>query len=112
MTCWATGSAPASIRPPTPGWSGARGLLGEDGYRPVRHYWRMVIQMEEPPPPSQWPEGITVRSFLRGRDERPVYAAIQEAFEDNEGFVPTSFEDWPHFMIEREPFDAGVCVLA
>src|SRR3990172_10002250 len=71
----------------------ARRLLEEEGYRAVRHYFRMVIEMEGPPPAPQWPEGVTVRSFLRGRDERPVYAAVQEAFQDNKGFVPTSFED-------------------
>ena len=90
----------------------ARRLLEEDGYRPVRYYWRMVIQMEEPPPPPQWPEGITVRSFVRGRDERPAYAAVQEAFQDNKGFVPTSFEDWSNFMIERETFDPALWFLA
>ena len=90
----------------------ARRLLEEEGYRPVRYYWRMVIQMDGPPPPPQWPDGITVRSFLRGNDERPVYAAVQEAFQDNEGFVPTSFEDWSNFMIERETFDPGLWFLA
>jgi ribosomal protein S18 acetylase RimI-like enzyme len=90
----------------------ARRLLEEEGYGPVRYYWRMVIQMEEPPPPPQWPQGITVRSFARGRDERPVYAAVQEAFADNKGFVPTSFEDWSNFMIERETFDPALWFLA
>ena len=90
----------------------ARRLLEEEGYRAVRHYWRMVIEMEGLPPSPQWPEGITVRSFLRGRDERPVYAAVQEAFADNKGFIPTSFEDWSNFMIERETFDAALWFLA
>ena len=89
----------------------ARRLLEEEGYRPIRYYWRMVIQMEEPPLPL-WPQGISVRSFVRGHDERPVYVAVQEAFADNEGFVPTSFEDWSNFMIERETFDPGLWFLA
>jgi len=90
----------------------ARRLLKSEGYRPLRYYWRMVIQMEEPPAPPQWPEGITVRNFARGRDERAVHAAVQEAFQDNQGYVPTSFEDWSTLMIERETFDAGLWFLA
>ena len=90
----------------------ARRLLEEEGYRAVRHYWRMVIEMDEPPPSPQWPEGVTVRSLLRGRDERPVYAAVQEAFQDNKGFIPTSFEDWSNFMTERETFDPALWFLA
>ncbi len=91
----------------------ARRLLEEEGYRPARYYWRMVIEMDSSPPASpEWPEGVGVRTFVRGQDEGAVHALVQEAFADNEGFVPYPLEEWSAFMIERESFDPTQWFLA
>src|ERR687888_6980 len=41
----------------------ASALLEANGYRHVRHYYRMTIEMDEAPPAPQWPEGLEPRPF-------------------------------------------------
>jgi GNAT superfamily N-acetyltransferase len=38
-------------------------LLESHGYRDVRHFYRMTIDMDEPPPAPPWPEGLEPRPF-------------------------------------------------
>ncbi len=83
----------------------ARRMLENEGYAPVRYYWRMVIDLESPPPAPHRPEGVAVRTFEPGQDERAVHALVQEAFADNHDYSPLLFEAWRAAMIEREDFD-------
>src|SRR2546421_237843 len=41
----------------------AASLLEARGYRDVRHYFRMTIELAEPPPPPNWPDGLEPRPF-------------------------------------------------
>jgi mycothiol synthase len=91
---------------------GARRLLEERGYRPVRTYWRMSMALEERSPPPAWPEGVNVRTFDQERDTRAVFALVQEAFGDNERHNAESFEEWQAFMIDREAFEPGLWFIA
>ena len=36
----------------------AHALLHARGYRIVRHFYRMAIELDAPPPPPEWPEGL------------------------------------------------------
>jgi mycothiol synthase len=91
---------------------GARRLLEDRGYRPVRTYWRMSLPLEEKPPPPAWPEGVVVRTFDQERDTRAVFALVQDAFADNERHTAESFEEWQAFMIDREAFEPGLWFIA
>jgi mycothiol synthase len=91
---------------------GARRLLEERGYRPVRTYWRMSMPLDERPPPPAWPEGVLVRTFDQERDTRAVFALVQDAFADNERHTAESFEEWQAFMIDREAFEPGLWFIA
>ena len=91
---------------------GARKLLEDRGYRPVRTYWRMSMPLEERPPPPAWPEGVLVRTFDQERDTRAVFALVQDAFADNERHTAESFEEWQAFMIDREAFEPGLWFIA
>jgi mycothiol synthase len=91
---------------------GARSLLEDRGYRPVRTYWRMSMPLEERPPPPAWPEGVLVRTFDQERDTRAVFALVQDAFGDNERHTAESFEEWQAFMIDREAFEPGLWFIA
>jgi hypothetical protein len=72
------------------------------GYDRVRVFWHMRIDLDEAPPPPVLDERITIRTFDRERDERAVYEALREAFEDHWGSGFSSFERWVHDEIEGE----------
>jgi mycothiol synthase len=90
----------------------AHQLFAAEGFTLVRNFWRMEIQMDEPPPPPVWAAGITVRIFMPGQDDRALYEAVQEAFADGWEHVPPPFEEWAHRRIWREDFDPTLCFLA
>lgn len=69
-------------------------LLGAEGYTLARRHWRMTIDMDSPPPSPVWPNGMEMRTFVRGQDDHATYRAITEAFADMWGYMPPSFEEW------------------
>jgi mycothiol synthase len=84
----------------------ARKLLMGQGYGVVRHNFRMLIELEEPPPQPIVPAGITIRPFIRDREGRAVVEALREAFRDNWGYVERPFEEeyqrWM-YILDRDP---------
>jgi mycothiol synthase len=90
----------------------AREILEREGYTVARHFWRMQIDMAEAPPATEWPEGINVRTFVPGQDDRATFEAVQEAFRDHWGHIRQRFETWQQAMIKREGFDPGLWFLA
>lgn len=90
---------------------GARKLLEANGYAWVRRFWRMGIELEGEPPAPAWPDGLRLAT-LRPDDERPVFEAMEEAFQDHWGFTPHDYEHWRTWNIERESFDPSLWFLA
>jgi mycothiol synthase len=88
----------------------ARNLLQSAGYAPVRGTYVMEIQLREAPPEPQWPEGITVRTFVPG-DERAVFEAVEDAFMDVWNRPKGIFEQFAG-LTERESFDPSLWFLA
>jgi mycothiol synthase len=84
------------------------------GYYRVRVFWSMAVDLAEPPPAPVLDAGITIRIFDRERDERAVYGALLEAFEDHWGEEFPTFERWVHEDIEGEGsrFDPSLWFLA
>ncbi len=94
----------------------ARALLEAQGYRPTRYFSRMVIEMDAIPPTPITPEGIIIRPFIRGQEERALVAAERDAFRDHWGFVERpleeEYEEWMHW-IENDPrFDPTLWFVA
>jgi mycothiol synthase len=89
-------------------------LFDRLGYRHVRTFWEMQVELDDAPPAPVVDRGITIRTFERERDERAVYAALAEAFEDHWGSEFSSFERWVHDDIEAEGsrFDASLWFVA
>lgn len=85
----------------------ARGL----GYEWTRRFLRMRIDMSEPPPAPEWPDGITVRTFRLGVDDRAMYEAQGQAFADHWGHVDLSFEQWLK-RTKRHDFDPELWLMA
>lgn len=88
-------------------------LLESRGYRPHRHFFRMVLDLgDEPPPAPAAIEGIEIGPFERAREARAVHAAIQEAFAHEWGFRPETFEAWTKRRLEAERFDEALWLVA
>ncbi len=86
--------------------------LGEDrGYEPFRHSFQMRIELGEELPAPVWPEGISVRTFVRGRDERAVHEAHQDAFADHFEFSYWPYESWRQWAF-IESFDPSLWWVA
>ena len=64
------------------------------GYHITRHDYVMEIELNEKSPLPILAEGFVMRSFERGRDERAVWACIQEAFHDHRGHHDIEFDTW------------------
>jgi ribosomal protein S18 acetylase RimI-like enzyme len=74
-------------------------VLEERGYAPVRHSFRMLIDLGGEPVIPVWPDGIAVRTAGPG-EERAVYDAYVEAFTDHWDFVAEPFDRWLHNQAE------------
>lgn len=70
----------------------ARQLLTSTGYSQVRSTLTMSIDLTDQPPAPEWPEGVRRDPFVPGRDEREVYEAVEETFEDVWGRARNSFQ--------------------
>ncbi len=98
-------------------WSSATDLRFIDaverlGFAPVRHSYRMEIDLAgEPPPDPVWPSGISVRSLADG-EEQLIYDAFMEVWQDTSDPPHDTFEDWSHWMTRAETFEPSLWFLA
>jgi mycothiol synthase len=76
----------------------ARALLESRGYTFARSFYRMVIELPEPPPPPQWPDGVTVAP-LRADEERLLHKVLEDAFAEHWGHVARSIEEWRRALV-------------
>ncbi len=91
--------------------SDGRALLEGRGYRLVRHFWRMETRLAEAP--AERPvEGVTVRPYRPGEDDRGLHAALEEGFADHWEQVPTPFEEWLERTTSRADYDPALWVVA
>jgi mycothiol synthase len=92
--------------------SAARGLLTSLGYGAVRVFRELRIELDAPPPPPEWPDGLRVDPFDTERDARSFHAAHEEAFADHWGYTPRDFEWWSKVHLGSERFDPELwCVV-
>jgi ribosomal protein S18 acetylase RimI-like enzyme len=71
----------------------AHQLLVARGFSHVRTMWTMYRDVRGATR-SALPDGITVRQFETGRDERTFWEVSEAAFEGHFGHVPSPFESW------------------
>ena len=92
--------------------SAARGLLESLGYGAVRVFRELRIDLQAPPPPPEWPDGLRVVPFDPERDALEFHAAHQETFADAWDFTPRDFESWSKDHLGSERFDPTLwCVV-
>ena len=94
----------------------AQDLFQKAGMQQVRRWLRMVVDLDNPPPVPQYPDGIEIRTLVVDQDEWALTKAVVEAFRDHWGFVERPMEDeherWMHFIRNNKDFDPTLCFLA
>jgi len=71
----------------------ARALFGARGFREVRRFYEMAIELTGPPPPSVVPDGLVLDAF-REDDAVAFHSATGDAFSENWDFRTMPFEEW------------------
>jgi mycothiol synthase len=88
-------------------------LLHEnEGFKPVRFFWRMRIELQEPPTEPVWPAGLRVRPIQPGLDDQAAFEALHDSFRDHWGYTPWRYDDWRARFLDRENFDPSLFFLA
>jgi mycothiol synthase len=91
----------------------ANALLRANGWAKRWTSWLLEYLMaEEEPPPPDLPDGVVIREFEPGRDDREVYRLVDEAFGEWREPGMDSFEQWVGHTIGRETFDPRFSPLA
>lgn len=82
------------------------------GFRPVRHFLQMRLDLTDPPPAPRWPAGVYLQR-ARTTDVPRVWAAHQHAFADLPTALPATLDEWREAHVERDPaFDPELWLLA
>lgn len=90
----------------------ALSLLTERGYEFVRRFWRMDLSLDADPSRAGDLDGVAVRPFVKGRDERRAHEVLEEAFMDHWGFTPRSYEEAAAGRWEADWFDPQMSLVA
>jgi mycothiol synthase len=89
-----------------------RRLLESLGYRAVRVFRELRIELAAPPPAPEWPDGLCVVAFDAEHDARDFHAAHDEAFADHWEHAPRDFGSWAKRHLQNERFDPTLwCVV-
>jgi mycothiol synthase len=80
------------------------------GYREVRRYYRMFIDLDEQPPDAVWPDRLRVETCALD-DARAFHAAVNAAFAEEWNWVPSSFEEWYERHAAAPDFDPTLWFL-
>lgn len=80
------------------------------GFSPIRHSFRMEIELDGAQLEPDWPDGFQVRTMREGEEQR-MYEAHMETFADSWMYNRETFEVWTHWFIEDEAFDPALWFL-
>jgi len=83
-----------------------------EGYKSIRFFWRMEINLETAPSAPIWPEGVELRPFIREDHSETLWQADNEAFRDHWGSHDSNFEEWSYRRFRDEKFDPSLWMIA
>lgn len=90
-----------------------RSLLEKAGYHRTSAFQRMELRLNQPPVLVAPVPGIVIEQFVPGRDEQAVYVADEEAFLDERGKAPRTFEQWSQRLnMHTAHFDPSLWLIA
>lgn len=90
--------------------AGAPALLEAHGFREVRRFYDMAIELAEPPGAPALPEGLVIETF-RVEDARSFHHALEESFRDHWEFQGRAFDEWWEQRSGAADFDPSLWFL-
>jgi mycothiol synthase len=93
------------------GDDGADALFRARGYREVRRFWDMAIELEDDLLEADLPEAAGEIEVFREADAHAFYTALEEAFEDHWEHQRESFDEWWPRQQAREAYDPSLWFL-
>ena len=92
----------------------AGGLFEVLGFEPVRVFHTMRITLDAVPEPPAVPQGIVIREFQLGVDDRAVFETLNDVFAEHWGLHSPTYEEWHHRNISgtETEFDPSLWFLA
>lgn len=81
------------------------------GYLPVRHFRRLVANLDSAPEVTL-PDGVLIRTYREPGERHTVYKTLEAAFADHWEHQPRSYDDWAARHFEREGFDPALLWVA
>ncbi len=83
-----------------------KALLERRGFRYIRSFYRMTVDLDEQPPAPTWPHGF--RFALEPNEEQLIFEALEEAFADHWGYEPRTAAEW---LAQNGPLATRLCYL-
>ena len=93
------------------GDTAARALLKSNGFSHVRNSYTMARSLPAGTPPAL-PEGIEIRTFETGRDERTLYEVHEASFADHWDYVPQPYASFVGEWYEADDWVPELTYLA
>ena len=85
-------------------------LFESRGYREVRRFYDMAIELTEPVPEPSLPDGLAIDVFVE-EDARAFHDALDEAFQDHWEHHPRPFEEWWEEKLAEPDYDPTLWFL-
>lgn len=100
------------LRAASPGDYYAIKLLSDKGYREIRTFYTMQIDLHQPVEVPRLPEGIQLRPFDRERDAHAVHEAHQESFQDHWNHRTNTYDEWKPYTLNHPDGDPSMWLIA
>ena len=86
-------------------------LLERRGYREVRRFWEMTIELgDDPPPDPRLPEGLRIEPFS-SELARAFHGVLEGAFAEHWEYQPSTFEQWWERQTAKPDHDPSLWFL-
>lgn len=87
-------------------------LLQQEGYTVETSDLRMQVILHDAPPAPKPLDGIVIRPYISGQDERAIHSVVQDAFRDIGSHPYRPFEEWEEGVLKRSSFDPSMLFVA